>query len=60
MAATHDTCGRTQPPTPGLCLRKIRESSGIYFADKETASLYNADWKTVVYVDVKVLDNNTA
>jgi hypothetical protein len=48
------------PLNVGYALEKYYESPGICFPDKGMASLYNAEWKTVVYVDVKALDNNTA
>jgi len=43
----------------GYFLEKYYELPGIYFLDKGTASVYNTEWKTVVQVDVKLLDNNT-
>jgi hypothetical protein len=40
-------------------LNRYNESPDLFFEDTGTAFLYSAEWKTVVYVDTKALDNNT-
>jgi len=42
----------------GYSLNKYDKSPAVYFEDKGTTTLYNAEWKTVVYVDLRTLDDS--
>jgi hypothetical protein len=43
----------------GYSVEKYDESPGLYYENKGVAVLYNMVWKTIVYVDLNKLDNET-
>jgi hypothetical protein len=43
----------------GYCVEKYDESPGIYYENKDVAVLYNIAWRTVVYVNLDKIDNET-
>jgi hypothetical protein len=43
----------------GYILEKYDESPGIYFENKGQASLYNTEWRTVVYVNLQQTTNQS-
>ena len=43
----------------GYSIEKYDESPGVYYESKGTAVLYNVAWRTIVYVDLTKIDNET-
>jgi hypothetical protein len=43
----------------GYSIQKYDESPGLYYEHKGIAVLYNVEWKTIVYVDLNKVDNET-
>ena len=43
----------------GYTVDKYYKSPGIYYENKRVAVLYNAAWRTIVYVDLNKTDNET-
>jgi hypothetical protein len=43
----------------GLTVERYDESPGIYYENKCVAVLYNTAWRTIVYLDLSKLDNET-
>jgi hypothetical protein len=43
----------------GYSIEKYDESPGLYYENKGIAVLYNMVWKTIVYVNLNKLDNET-
>jgi len=43
----------------GYSIEKYDESTGIYYENKVVGVLYNIAWRTVVYVNLNKIDNET-
>jgi hypothetical protein len=43
----------------GYSIEKYDKSPGIYYESKGVAVLYNVKWRTVVYVNLNKIDNET-
>jgi len=43
----------------GYRIEKYDESPGVYYEHKGIAVMYNAEWRTIVYVDLSRIDNDT-
>jgi hypothetical protein len=43
----------------GYSIQRYDESPGLYYKNKGIAVLYNMEWKTIVYVDLNKVDNET-
>jgi hypothetical protein len=43
----------------GYSVETYDESPGIYYENQGLATLYNIEWKTVVYVNLNKIDNET-
>jgi hypothetical protein len=43
----------------GYSIEKYDESPGVYYENKGVAILYNVAWKTIVYVNLNKIDNET-
>ena len=43
----------------GYSIEKYNESPGIYYENKGIAVLYNIAWRTIVYVNLDKIDNET-
>jgi len=41
----------------GYAVESYDESPGIYFENKGQASLYNMEWRTIMYVNLKLMTN---
>jgi len=43
----------------GYSIEKYDDSPGIYYENKGIAVLYNIAWRTIVYVNLNKIDNET-
>ena len=43
----------------GYRIEKYDESPGVYYEHKGIAVTYNVEWRTIVYVDLSRIDNDT-
>jgi hypothetical protein len=43
----------------GYTVERYDESPGIYYENRGVAALYNTAWRTIVYMDLSKLDNET-